>query len=382
MKKICFITTIPLTLKCFILKTAEYIHENTDWDISVICDYDKKFGEELPSYIHYYPVKMKRGISFTGVKAVYQMWKIFKKEKFDLIQYATPNASFYASLAGKLSKVQSRLYCQWGLAYVGFSGIKRAIFKTVEKLVCKLSTNIEPDSNSNLVFSHNEKLYLKDIGNVIWNGSACGVDINKFDIKRKQEYRKEIRNRYSILDNDMVYGFVGRITTDKGINELFSAYKKLLEEKKNAHLFMVGNPEIDKTIDKELYDWIIQQKNIIFVGFTSEVEKYLAAMDLYILPSYREGFGMGVIEAEAMGVPVIVTNIPGPIDAMVENETGLIIEKKNINDLFKAMNKLYKNEEVLNKFSKMANKFAIENFEQQKLFKYIVEDRKKIMKIG
>ena len=382
MKKICFITTIPLTLKCFILKTAEYIHENTDWDISVICDYDKKFGEELPSYIHYYPVKMKRGISFTGVKAVYQMWKIFKKEKFDLIQYATPNASFYASLAGKLSKVQSRLYCQWGLAYVGFSGIKRAIFKTVEKLVCKLSTNIEPDSNSNLVFSHNEKLYLKDIGNVIWNGSACGVDINKFDIKRKQEYRKEIRNRYSILDNDMVYGFVGRITTDKGINELFSAYKKLLEEKKNAYLFMVGNPEIDKTIDKELYDWIIQQKNIIFVGFTSEVEKYLAAMDLYILPSYREGFGMGVIEAEAMGVPVIVTNIPGPIDAMVENETGLIIEKKNINDLFKAMNKLYKNEEVLNKFSKMANKFAIENFEQQKLFKYIVEDRKKIMKIG
>ena len=108
----------------------------------------------------------------------------------------------------------------------------------------------------------------------------------------------------------MVYGFVGRITTDKGINELFSAYKKLLEEKKNAYLFMVGNPEIDKTIDKELYDWIIQQKNIIFVGFTSEVEKYLAAMDLYILPSYREGFGMGVIEAEAMGVPVIVTNIP------------------------------------------------------------------------
>lgn len=310
MKKICFITTIPLTIRCFILKLVEYIHDNTDWDISIICDFDDNFKNELPQYIHYYPIKMKRGINLLGINAIWEMIKIFKKQKFDIIQYSTPNASFYAALAGKISKVKVRLYCQWGLAYIGFSGIKRKILKIIEKIICKLSTNIEPDSKSNLDFSHSEKLYPESKGNVIWNGSACGVDITKFDVKRKENYRAEIRSKYSITDKDMVYGFVGRITRDKGINELFSAFRKFLSENPKAYLLLVGNSEIDNTIDKNLYEWSKNEKNVIYVGFTSEVEKFLSAMDVYILPSYREGFGMGVVEAEAMAVPVIVTRIP------------------------------------------------------------------------
>lgn len=381
MKKICFITTIPSTIKSFILSLAKYIHQNTDWDISIICDYDEELKKELPEYIHYYPIKMKRGVNLAGIKAIYQMIKIFKKEKFDLIQYSTPNASFYASISGRISKIPSRLYCQWGMVYISFEGLKRKVFKIMEKLICRLSTNIEPDSNSNLIFAHDEKLYPNEKGRVIWNGSACGVDIKKFDIKSKEKYRTEIRKKYLISDNDIVYGFVGRITRDKGINELFSAYKKILKEKQNVYLLMVGNPEIDSTIDKELYNWIKQQEKVVFVGFTREVEKYLSAMDVYILPSYREGFGMGVIEAEAMGVPVIVTNIPGPIDAMVENKTGLTVEKKNANSLYNAMIKVYNNNKILDEFSNNASEFAIRNFEQNRLFEYIIEDRKKIMKI-
>lgn len=99
MKKICFISTIPLTLKTFVLKTAIYLHENTDWDISFICSEDEDFAQELPEYIHYFPVSMERGIRISGIKAMMQMEKIFKREKFDLIQYSTPNASLYAALA-------------------------------------------------------------------------------------------------------------------------------------------------------------------------------------------------------------------------------------------------------------------------------------------
>lgn len=137
-EKICFITTVSTTLESFIVNTAQYLHEHTDWDISFICSTDDEFAKELPAYIHYYAVHMERGISLGGIQAMLEMWRIFKREKFDLIQYSTPNASLYASLAGFLARIPVRLYCQWGMAFVGFTGLKRKIFKAEEKLVCSL----------------------------------------------------------------------------------------------------------------------------------------------------------------------------------------------------------------------------------------------------
>lgn len=376
-KKICFITTVPITLRAFVLKTAEYIHNHTEWDISFICSNDEQFAKELPAYIHYYPVHMERGISLSGIKAMFEIKKIFKREKFDLIQYSTPNASLYASIAGWLARVPIRLYCQWGMVFVGFSGIKRIIFKLEEKFVCKLSTWIEPDSKSNLNFAHEQGLYPKDRGSVVWNGSACGVNLEKFDISQKSDYRKAIRSKYKIPEDAFVYGFVGRITRDKGINELLSAYKQLNGD--NTYLMLVGNEEIDDNIDMNLFNWSKKADNVIYTGTTNVVEKYLSAMDVYILPSYREGFGMGVIEAEAMGLPVIVSDIPGPTDAMLKDKTGLVVEKADVSSLKEAMTTIYTDKELYQSLSSMTHSFAKEHFEQNTLFEYIVEDRKKLL---
>lgn len=379
MKKICFITTISLTLKSFVLKTAEYLHENTDWDISFICSTDEEFEQRLPKYIHYHPVPMERGISVSGIKAMFEMKKIFKREKFDLIQYSTPNASLYASLAGFLTGVPARLYCQWGMIFVGFDGIKRKIFKAEEKFVCKLSTWIEPDSKSNLKFAHEQKLYPENKGAVIWNGSACGVNLDKFDYSKRAELREQIRTEFSIPDNSFVFGFVGRITKDKGINELLTAYREICKSNANSYLMLVGKPEIDETVDAELYSWAKDNKHILLTGYTNQVEKYLSAMDCYVLPSYREGFGMGVVEAEAMGLPVIVSNIPGPIDAMVDGETGIIVEKKDSHSLKDAMIQLMENHQMCEAFGNAGIVYAHDKFEQQQLFKYILEDRKRLV---
>lgn len=376
LKKICFISTIPITLNAFVLKTAEYIHENTDWDISFICDYDEKFEKSLPEYIHYIPVPMERGISIAGVKAMLEMKKIFQREKFDLIQYSTPNASLYASMAGKLAHVPVRLYCQWGLVFVGFQGLKRKIFQMEEKYVCHLSTHIEPDSNSNLRFAHEIGLYPKSKGSVIWNGSACGVNLTKFDISNKEEYRKDIREQLDIPEDAFVYGFVGRITRDKGINELLEAYKAINDD---SYLIMVGPSEVDETINQELYTWASKNEKIKFTGYTTVVEQYLSAMDCYILPSYREGFGMGVVEAEAMGVPVIVTDIPGPIDAMIDNETGIVVQKADVESLYNAMISIREDKVRYFAMAEKAHDFAVNNFEQKQLFSYILEDRKKLL---
>ena len=379
MKKICFISTIPSTLRTFVLKTAIYLHENTDWDISFICSEDEEFASELPEFIHYFPVPMERGISISGIKSMMQMKKIFVKEKFDLIQYSTPNASLYAALAGKLAGIPVRLYCQWGMVYVGFEGIKRQVFKAIEKIVCKLSTWIEPDSVSNLNFAHEENLYPQTKGSVIWNGSACGINLEKFDISQKIKYRKDIREKYNFPEDSFVYGFVGRITKDKGINELLAAFKQIYESNSNVYLMMVGTTEKDDTVDESLFLWSKKCEHVIYTGFTEIVEQYLSAMDTYILPSYREGFGMGVVEAEAMGVPVIVTSIPGPVDAMKENETGIVVKKGSIKELLRAMKKLYEDKHIRKEYSSNAYDFAINNFEQKKLFGKILLDRKRLL---
>lgn len=379
MKKICFISTIPSTLRTFVLKTAIYLHENTDWDISFICSEDEEFASELPEFIHYFPVPMERGISISGIKSMMQMKKIFVKEKFDLIQYSTPNASLYAALAGKLAGIPVRLYCQWGMVYVGFEGIKRQVFKAIEKIVCKLSTWIEPDSVSNLNFAHEENLYPQTKGSVIWNGSACGINLEKFDISQKIKYRKDIREKYNFPEDSFVYGFVGRITKDKGINELLAAFKQIYESNSNVYLMMVGTTEKDDTVDESLFLWSKKCEHVIYTGFTDIVEQYVSAMDTYILPSYREGFGMGVVEAEAMGVPVIVTSIPGPVDAMKENETGIVVKKGSIKELLRAMKKLYEDKHIRKEYSSNAYDFAINNFEQKKLFGKILLDRKRLL---
>lgn len=378
--KICFVTTVSITLRTFVLKLAEFLHKTGRFDISFICNPDKDFEKMLPNYIHYYPVKMGRGINLDGLSAIREMTKIFKDNNFDLVQYSTPNASCYASIAAKLAKVPVRLYCQWGILYVAFSGVKRFIFKSIEKLVCSLSTRIEPDSNSNLEFSIDEKLYKRDKAAVVWNGSASGVDFEKFDISKKDKYREEIRTSFNIPMDAFVYGFVGRITRDKGINELFSAMKKVLEDNRNAYLLLVGSVEDENLLNPQLFAWAKANPKIIFCGYTNVVEQYISAMDCYILPSYREGFGLGVVEAEAMGVPVIVSDIPGPTDAMINGKTGFIVIKKDVDSLYTAMTKVMLPQEELEAIRSNAVAFA-KNFEQKQLFKHILDDRNKLLEL-
>ena len=378
MKKICFITTISTTLKTFVQETAEYLHKEGGYDITFICNQDEKFKEQLPSYIHYIPVKMKRGIGIDGLKATYELYKIFKKEKFDLVQYSTPNASLYASIAGRLANIKVRLYCQWGIRYVGFSGIKRKIFKVIEKIICNNSTWIEPDSFGNLKFSHEEKLYSKQKSSVIWNGSASGVDLNRFDITKKEIWKETIRKKYN-LEKDIVIGFIGRLEKDKGINELFEAFRNL--DYQNIKLVIVGPKDKPDTINVELYEWAKNSENVIFTGRVEDVEKYYAAMDIFILPSYREGFGSVVVEAETMGVPVIVTRIPGPTDAMIENETGLVVEKADVKSLQIAIEKMIDDMKMRKNMSERAKEFATENFNSNELHKYILADRERLLNL-
>ena len=371
MIKICFLTTVSLTLKAFVMDFAKYLHETGEFEVYCICDNDEDFAKSLPEYVHYIPVPMKRGINLSSFKAIGKLRKIFKEYQFDIVQYSTPNAAYYGSIAAKQAKVPVRLYCQWGLAYVAFSGLKRALFKNIEKSVCRRSTWILPDSHGNLEFCQKEKLYTDKKSSVVWNGSASGVNLTKFDIFHKEEWRKEIRARYNMPEDAFVYIFIGRITRDKGINELFAASRSILAEKPNAYVFMVGSNEVQTGVDEEGYTWSKTEERVVYTGHTDEVEKFISASDVYILPSYREGFGSAIVEAEAMGVPVIVTDIPGPINAMLDGKTGLVVKKADATSLEQAMRRMIEDSPMREQMSKDAYSFAVGKFEQkQKLNSY------------
>ena len=378
-KKVCFLTTIPCTIEAFVFPLAEYLTAHTDWEITFITGMDEDYIKPVPAGVRILKVHMHRGMSFDGFRAIHELKAIFKREKFDLVQYSTPNASLYASVAAKLAGVPVRLYCQWGIVYVGFHGFKRKVFKAIEKTVCRLSTWVEPDSFGNLRFSHEEGIYPEKKGSVIWNGSAGGVKLDKFDISRRGVWCKAIREKYGIPADARVFGFIGRITGDKGINELFAAYQKILKEMPDSYLMLVGGMEKADSVNDELYAWAEAEPHVLFCGSTKVVEQYLSAMDVFILPSYREGFGAVVIEAEAMGLPVIVSNIPGPTDAMREGETGLIVKKADVETLVEAMHRLGTDKELREKFTANARPFIENNFEESELMRHIMEERKRLM---
>lgn len=380
MKKLCYVTTVASTVKAFLLPALAYLREHTDWELTVICSGDPELEKLLPEGVRYIPVKMERGISLGGLAACRRMYRIFRKEKFDLVQYSTPNASLYASLAAWLAGVRVRLYCQWGMAFVGFSGMKRRLFRAIEKLVCSLSTRVCPDSFGNLRFCHAEGLYGPEKSGVIWNGSASGVNLEKFDITKKQLWREAVRQKLGIPAEAAVLTFVGRITGDKGTNELFTACKALLAQREDVHLLLVGRAEKADSVEDALYRWAEQEPRVHFCGFTNVVEQYMAASDVYVLPSYREGFGSAVIEAEAMGLPVIVTDIPGPTDAMERDVTGLVVPVKDAAALKEAMEALTCDPARRAEMGKAGYAFAKEKFDQRVLMEKILEDRKVLLR--
>ena len=375
MKKICICTTVPSTIRAFILDSVRYIHENTDWDISFICDYDEEFAKSLPDYIHYYPVKMERGISLGGFKAIREIKKIFKREKFDMVQYSTPNASLYASIAAKRAGIRVRNYHLMGLKYKGLSGVVGRIFRAIEKAACKNSTAIECVSKSNLELALKDNLFDRDKASVVWNGSTGGVNLHRFNYDKRNVWRNEIREELGIEINDFLFGFIGRITRDKGINELLQAFQEI---KKDCKLLIVGPFEINN--DPETLRAIQnakQDKRIIFHESVNEIEKYYAALDVLLLPSYREGFGNVVIEAGAMGTPAIVSNIPGPIDAVVPDVTAKLVDVKNSTELKDAMLEIMSSDYV--KMGISAKDYVTSHFDSEELNRHILERKKELL---
>lgn len=379
MKKLCAITTIDITLSSFVVNAMRKLQEE-GYDITLISSMSNNFYNKFRNEFHCINLQMSRGTNpLEMLKSIWMLYKIFRRERFDYIQYATPNASLYASVAAFMVGCPIRVYCQWGIRYVGFEGMKRSFFKMLEILTCKLSTHIRPASQKNLVFAVSEGHYPEKKAAIIGAGGTIGVDFKVFDKSKKEAYKAAVIEKYPILQNRFVFGFVGRMDRDKGTNELFSSFLKLHQKYSNVGLLFIGPEDKITGIDISLYQAIKDSGAAVFTGLTSEVPQYISAIDVLVHPSYREGFSMVIQQAMAMEIAVVTTNIPGPSEVIEENVSGLLAEAKDSESLAQAMEKFLQDNVLRSSMAHEGYNRARKLFERGHMLELTCIDRKRIL---
>ncbi|EGN74605.1 glycosyltransferase [Idiomarina sp. A28L] len=325
----------------------------------------------------YFSIDIRREISpFADLLALIKLWKLFREQKFDIVHSTTPKAGLLSVLAGKFAGVPIRIHSYTGQPWVTLNGIKRTLAKLGDRVIGFLTTACYADSESQKAFLVSEKLVSADKLSVIGKGSLAGVDIKRFNQGRfSKSERDSIKESFGISQDSTVLLFVGRIVKDKGVLELIEAFKNLIARSSNTNLYllMVGPKELlnDELGIEENSD--ISQK-IIFTGYTDFPEQYMAVSDVLCIPSYREGFGTVVIEAAAMGITTIGSNIYGLSDAIVDGETGVLVKPKNVQDLTQAIDKIVRETDLRKQLGNNAQARVLNNFSNEVINRLVIEE--------
>ncbi len=380
--RICALTTVSKTMDMFMAHSMRFLSEN-GYDVTLVCNMSDGFTERHGDFAKCVDLKMSRGVSVKDLfSCTFTLYKLFRKEKFDIVYYATPNVSLYASFAAFLAGIKNRNYCQWGIRYVAFSGFKRKIFKFVEKLTCTFSKTIRSASPLNMEFAIKEKLCKREKISVIGIGGTVGVEIDKCESFDKTEARNKWRNHYGIPEDAFVYGFVGRINVDKGIDELITAFKTVSQKVEKAYLVLIGGVDDVNPIDKENFDYAQKAENIMLTGNvdSEQIYEHMAMFDVLVHPSYREGFGKVLQEAMGVKVPIITTDIVGPSEVIENNVSGILAKVKDSSDLADKMLLLCNDEALRNAFAEEGYKRAKKYFDRPIMLRNILDDINAIVK--
>lgn len=383
MTKLCIISTIPTTIKAFFGEQLHFLQEN-GFEVTVITSSVismQDYGAALPDSIKLRTVKMSRTISpMEDLRALKAIVTILNEGQFNIVQYVTPKAALLGSLAAWWVKVPVRLYLMWGLYYITLTGFKRFIFKTIERIVCRCSTAIAPDSKGNVKLAIKEGLCGPDKIGVVGHGSANGVDTEKFDPNKLIEIGKQIRAELKIPESAKVFGCIAAIVGDKGVNELIEAFDIVSQKYPEAYLLYIGQTTEKDPVKPSTLKTLNGHPKIIHLGWQSQPQNYMAAMDFFVLPTYREGFGVVNIEASAMRLPVISTDVPGPQESIVNGETGILVPAKQVEPLVNAMKELLGRPLYAKKLGEAGRKHVQNYFEQKKLWQTILQHRLSLLK--
>ncbi|MDP2088184.1 MAG: glycosyltransferase family 4 protein [Flavobacteriaceae bacterium] len=419
-KKLIRITTVPLSLKKLLEGQLGFI--NGFYKVTAMCsDLNslKEVGKQEDVAI--YELPLKRTINpFLDLYAILKLYSFLRKEQPFIVHTHTPKAGLVGMLAAWLARVPHRLHTVAGLPLLETNDLKRFILDAVEKLTYACATHIYPNSYGlyNIILE-NKYTTAKKL-NVIANGSSNGINTAYFSPKTVTEVQKKIlRFELDINEHDFVFIFVGRLVGDKGINELVAAFQMLQNQQQatgnrekttdfslssraesmdtslfslssraesrdtshNIKLLLVGPLESDlyPLLPNTLAN-IASDYNILSVGYQNDIRPYLVISNALVFPSYREGFPNVVMQAGAMGLPSIVTNINGCNEIIIEGVNGTIIPVKNTQALVEAMQKMVSDTTYHNHLQQNARAMIMERFEQQQVWEALLAEYHRLEK--
>lgn len=359
--KIIRAATVPMSLDAFCKGMLKELSEK--YEVIAL----SSPGEELHTVaeregVRTIAVPMERHISpLKDLLALIKMVRVFRKEKPAMVHSMTPKAGLLCMIAGWLTKVPVRVHTFTGLVWPTEKGLKRQILMMTDRLTCACATHIIPEGEgvkSDLIAGKITNKPLKVLG----YGNVKGVDLTHYvrseELKVKSE--KLHSDRFTFL-------FVGRIVKDKGINELCQAFDKL-SKKTPVRLVLVGRYEDDlDPISDEAREMIKNNSSIEYVGpqYGDDLLSYYAAADCFVFPSYREGFPNTVLEAGAMGLPSIVTDINGSREIIKQGENGVIVPSKDAEALYDAMLNMLQDKEERERMAGNARHLIETRYEQR-----------------
>ncbi|XCF05110.1 glycosyltransferase family 4 protein [Tamlana crocina] len=382
-EKILRVTTVPMSLASLLKGQLKYVSEH--FEVIGISSPEDGFLEDVGKRenVKVIPVEMTRKI--TPVKdliAVYKLYNIIKKEKPFIVHSHTPKAGTLSMLAAFLAKTPHRLHTIAGLPLVEATGFKRFVLNAVEKLTYSCATKIYPNSYGLVDIILENKFTTKNKLKVLANGSSNGIDTTHFDPELYDDvFKKEMRSKEQLClnDDDYVFIYVGRLVKDKGVNELIKAFNLVANPQNNIKLLLVGWYENDlDPLSPETEASIKSNKNIITTGWVADVRPYFSIANALIFPSYREGFPNVVLQAAAMGLTSVVTDINGCNEVIKNGENGYIIPTKNHKAIYDKMRFLLNNKENVKVMGKKSRSIVVEKYEQKIVWSAILEEYKNL----
>lgn len=329
-------------------------------------------------------VNMEREISLLkDMNSLIKMIILFFKEKPHIVNAGTPKAGLLMMIAAFITRVPIRIYTLRGLRLETTRGVKRKVLSIAEKVAMFCSTETLAISPSLRDKAIEYKLIKPDKIRVLGIGSSNGINIEKFSkTESTKVIIKEIQEKYNIADEDFVIGFVGRITKDKGIDDIVKVFEMLLKKNYKVKLLIVGEFDNDDPILITTKKTIENHPRIIHVGFQKNPVPYYYLMKVFLFLTKREGFGNVSIEAALTELPVIVNNVTGAKDTVINNKTGYIIDENSLEEIKEKIITLYEDRELQRNLGNNGAKWVSENFAQKiihsKLYCYYakkLEDR-------
>jgi glycosyltransferase involved in cell wall biosynthesis len=373
--KLIRITTVPESLGLF---KGQPKFMSAYYEIIGVSSPGEKVNEvEETEGILVHTIPMTRTISpFKDLISLWRLYEFLIKEKPLIVHSHTPKAGTIAMIASKLAGVPHRLHTVAGLPLITTTGAKRKLLNTVEKITYACATKIYPNSYGLMNFIIKNKFAKESKVKVLGNGSSNGIDITFFNTNQvNKEQCQLLKKELQIKDTEFIYIFIGRLVTDKGINELVSAFEKVNKVFKNTKLLLLGYPEKELDPLKPETELLIERNaSILALGFKNDVRPYLAIADVFTFPSYREGFPNVVMQAGAMGLPSIVTNINGSNEIIEDEVNGVIIPVKDSRALETNMRLLMENSKLRDKLKSNARKMIVSRYSQQELWLEILKE--------